>query len=652
MSRWTRVASTAVIALLAACTDTPQTAPDLRPSETGPASIISDAAHGNGKSHFYFLPPMVPKLRLSSGSFHGYPAASAPFDADLSPKVEICELTAGECSRILATYTTTEGHWAQKVRIIGADWPASLDLFKHYSVLWFTRGHRLNPRTMYRIRVLVDDIQLGYADVDVVRSFHEFRKVNRNEYVALLDDWILPITFRVEQGFLARMQVEPAEATVGVGEAQQFTANVTDLHGATLPNVPISWSNGNSAVATLSENGLATAIGAGQTTITARAEWLQATATLNVDAPDAPGNNATLATGTFHSCAIATSGATHCWGFNNNGQLGNGVTGNSSVPVLVTGGHEFLSVVAGSMHTCGLKEDGSAWCWGQGQFGALGDDLGENTWEPVPVFGGLTFSALTAGGNHTCGITLEGAAYCWGRNNQGQLGAGTISSTEPAWSPVAVVGGNTFQKLDAGSTHTCGLTTAGAALCWGSNFNGELGTGVAGTAIASPQTVTGAFVFKAIIASQTFSCAVDLAGAAHCWGSNSLGALGINQPNGTHPSPQLVAGGLTFADLSTALTFHTCGRTTTGAAYCWGNNASIQLGTGAGSSTAPSLVPVAVVGGDSWAILAGGQDHSCGITNIGTAKCWGSGTLGQLGHGEFTSKPEPTAVPGIVFERP
>jgi len=129
---------------------------------------------------------------------------------------------------------------------------------------------------------------------------------------------------------------------------------------------------------------------------------------------------------------------------------------------------------------------------------------------------------LTAGESHTCGLTTSGAAYCWGGNFVGQLGNGdTISRLEPE----VVLGGRVFTALTAGNGHTCGLTDDGAAYCWGLNSAGQLGTGET-TNQPGPVEVSGGRTFSSISAGGVHTCAVGTAGAAYCWGSNSSGALG------------------------------------------------------------------------------------------------------------------------------
>ncbi len=106
----------------------------------------------------------------------------------------------------------------------------------------------------------------------------------------------------------------------------------------------------------------------------------------------------------------------------------------------------------------------------------------------------LVFARVSAGLQHTCGVTTAGAAYCWGGDSTGQLGDGTRLSR---FSPVLVLGGLSFAVVSAGSAHTCGVTTAGAAYCWGYNPSGELGDGTT-TQRTSPVAVRGGLSFAGL----------------------------------------------------------------------------------------------------------------------------------------------------------
>jgi alpha-tubulin suppressor-like RCC1 family protein len=188
-----------------------------------------------------------------------------------------------------------------------------------------------------------------------------------------------------------------------------------------------------------------------------------------------------VSAGLLHTCGLTTGAAVYCWGYGQDGELGDGTTGSASFPVAVAGGLTFSALSISGDHTCGIATNGAAYCWGANAFGQLGDGSTNSSSVPVAVAGGLTFSALAPGAKgplggdeYTCGVTTALDAYCWGRNRFGELGNGsTVSSAVP----VAVTGGLTFTALSASGAHTCGLAMDGAAYCWGSNSDGQLGTG-------------------------------------------------------------------------------------------------------------------------------------------------------------------------------
>jgi len=263
---------------------------------------------------------------------------------------------------------------------------------------------------------------------------------------------------------------------------------------------------------------------------------------------------------------------------------------------------------------------------------------------------GVTFTSVTAGSFHTCGLTPAGAAYCWGENGNGQLGDGTLA---PRLAPVMVAqpGGLTFTNVTAGSFHTCGLTPARAAYCWGLNVDGRLGDGtttdrVTPVPVAQPAGVT----FTSVTAGSFHTCGRTPAGAATCWGDNSRGQLGDGtRTNRVTPVAVAQPAGVTFTSV-TAGSFHTCGLTPMGAATCWGDNSLGQLGDG---TTTNPVTPVAVAqpAGVTFTSVTAGELHTCGLTPAGAAYCWG-GNGGQLGDGTTTDRLTPVAVAqpaGVTF---
>jgi alpha-tubulin suppressor-like RCC1 family protein len=347
---------------------------------------------------------------------------------------------------------------------------------------------------------------------------------------------------------------------------------------------------------------------------------------------------ASVSTGDEHTCARTAAGTATCWGRNTSGQLGDGTTTDRRNPVLVGGMHAFSFVSAvGYAQSCGVATGGAAYCWGMNLNGKLGDGTIEDRSSPAAVQGGLSFASINSGFFHACGLTSSAAAYCWGYNNTGQLGNG--GPLEGSATPVPVAGGHTFTSVSTMNFHTCATTTDNALYCWGSNNSGALGGGMIGQPETTPLRVAPGLSFASVSAGFSHTCALTTAGVAHCWGSNAGGKLG----DGTTTSritPAPVNGGLTFAAV-TAGGDHTCGLTIAGTAHCWGSNAHGQLGDG---TTTTRTIPTAVAGGLTFTMISAGFAHTCGRTTAGTIHCWGWNERGQIGDGTLVNKNRPELV--------
>ena len=177
----------------------------------------------------------------------------------------------------------------------------------------------------------------------------------------------------------------------------------------------------------------------------------------------------------LHTCAVTSTGGLKCWGLNDDGQLGDGTTNQSSTPVDVTGLTSGVAAVTlGETHACALTAAGGVKCWGAGNL--LGDGTSNSSSTPVDVTD-LTsgVAAVAAGSQHTCAVTTSGGLKCWGGNSKGQLGDGT---TTLRLAPVNVTGLTSgVAAVAAFGDHTCALTTSGGLKCWGQNNSGQLGDG-------------------------------------------------------------------------------------------------------------------------------------------------------------------------------
>jgi alpha-tubulin suppressor-like RCC1 family protein len=462
-------------------------------------------------------------------------------------------------------------------------------------------------------------------------------------------------------GVRIKFSIQPSASTVDSSIAPPITVSVLDGSG----NV-VTGSNAVITLALVSNPGAAALHGSGQAVAIAGVAsfsflsvsrpgtgyTLSATATSLLGDTSTAFNVTSLTVGQFAqvstggnaTCGVTTAGVAYCWGNNQYGQLGNGTTTNFPSPTKVVGGLALTAVSTGGLFefSCGLSAAGAAYCWGYNDYGQLGNGSFTNSLTPVAVTGGLIFKSLSAGeGGHACGIANSGAAYCWGYNSNGQLGLPAVAYTA---TPVPVSGGLTFTAISAGANgQTCGIVTSGAAYCWGSNANGELGNGTTASSSA-PVPVSGGLIFKSINVGFASTCGVVASGAAYCWGDNTYGELG-NGSSSNSSTPVAVAGGLSFSAIAVGDAF-ACGLTTTGAAYCWGYAAQGQLGNG---SVFKSVSPTAVLGGITYATISAGYGNACAVTSGGAAYCWGDNAFGQIGD---TSIGGATLYPVLVATPP
>lgn len=323
-----------------------------------------------------------------------------------------------------------------------------------------------------------------------------------------------------------------------------------------------------------------------------------------------------------------------------------------------------LAISSGTNHACAIASDNNAYCWGAGASGQLGNGLSADSSVPVAVsttgvLSGKTILAIAAGDNYTCAIASDNQAYCWGGNGAGQLGN---NSTTPSNTPVVVntsgvLSGKTVLSLSASvfGSHVCALASDNKTYCWGANSSGQLGNNsTTQSAVPVAVDMTGVLAGKTITLVTTgtgHSCAIASDGLAYCWGSNWGGQLGIGTSGGNSPIPVVVSSsgilsGKTITQIAGGKN-NTCAIASDNQAYCWGYGGTGGNGNNGGSSNVPVAVYTAgyFAGKTVLSISRGGFDNACAIASDYKAYCWGNnGTYGMLGDNTTTDRNVPTPV--------
>lgn len=361
-----------------------------------------------------------------------------------------------------------------------------------------------------------------------------------------------------------------------------------------------------------------------------------------------PENLLEVALGEAHACARKPAGTVRCWGDDKNGQTGSGGVSDAGLhdePVDVAGIDDAVDIASGRAHTCVVHATGKASCWGFNLDGQLGDgNTGTTSTTPVDVKSLTDAVAIAAGATFTCAARRAGGVACWGANGSGQLGTG---STTPSPTPISVPDLKDAIGVAAGQVHACAVKRDGAVACWGEGANGQLGSGQVGGS-PSPVAVSALPESVAVAATERSTCALARSGTVYCWGANEVGQLGNGAPNSSpNPSPIVVAN-LNDAIAIAAGRNHVCAARKGGTIACWGAGASGQLGDGQSrpdASTAQATFVTVSSITNAIGVGAGG-DTSCAPTKTGGIQCWGRNDRGQLGNRATIGELSPVSVVG------
>lgn len=359
-----------------------------------------------------------------------------------------------------------------------------------------------------------------------------------------------------------------------------------------------------------------------------------------------------LVPGWQHHCLQKANNALFCWGTNTSGEFGNGTIASSTTAVAGLAGRTDLSGAVGSFqHSCARDGDGALLCWGRSDNGQLGTSATTDVLFPTRI-SLANAQTLGFGLNHSCATDSGGVARCWGQNLGGEIGNGTMVR-QPLPQPVSGLEAGQVE-FSGGFQFTCARSGSGVVRCWGGNDSGQLGLGTidAGANAAQAPVTLGAAAIS-LAAGASHACAVLQGGAVKCWGDNGGGQLGPAGTLGTSAGTPIEVTGLPVAASKVAAgQAHSCALLVDGRVACWGDNGGEQLGVDFNTvnSPTPLLIPTISTATD----LSSGPFHGCALLQDGGVRCWGDNFYGTLGSGlsnttdpGYFSSPTPVSVVGL-----
>jgi alpha-tubulin suppressor-like RCC1 family protein len=311
----------------------------------------------------------------------------------------------------------------------------------------------------------------------------------------------------------------------------------------------------------------------------------------------------------------------------------------------------WLMVAAGAWHTIALKTAGTLWSWGYNGEGELGLGVSGDINTPSQVGTQSDWSSFSAGSWHTLVLKTDRTIWSWGRNNYGQLGLGfttdgatgiftpTQIGTDSDWSVVAA-GSDDGSSWYFGSGHSLAIRTNGTLWSWGLNDNGQLGLGDY-TKRTTPSRIGTQSDWSAVAAGAYYTIALKTTGTLWSWGYNDYGQLGLNDTGINRNTPTQIGTQSDWFNISAGC-WHTIGVKTNKTLWAWGMNYGLL---GLGNSDYDDRVTPTLVGTESdWAVAMAGQIHTVGLKTNGTIWSWGDSSYGQLGLGDIVWTTTPTQI--------
>jgi alpha-tubulin suppressor-like RCC1 family protein len=369
-------------------------------------------------------------------------------------------------------------------------------------------------------------------------------------------------------------------------------------------------------------------------------------ALLSVNAFSAPLGRR-ISGGNGHVLARMADGTVRAWGWNNNGQLGDGTITQRLSPVQVAGLINIVAVDAGANYSLALRSDGTVWAWGLNGAGQLGDGTLVNKPAPVQVLGLTRVIAIAAGGHAAYALRDDGTVMSWGDNGFGQLGSGVVGGSARTV-PAPVMNLTSVVRIAAGWATPYAVRSDGTLWGWGENNQFKLLDG-SNLPRSLPQQIPlpGNEPVTAVEPGLTHVLARRTDGSLFGWGLNTSGQIGDGTTllRSTPVNVLAITGSRTFA----ACRIHSLAALDpNGNAFAWGSRSFGILGDGqtSGLVSTPQAVP-GLTGVTEVGCFANSPEFSLALTTDGQVWTWGQNNLGQLGDGTTTNRATPGVVPGL-----
>jgi alpha-tubulin suppressor-like RCC1 family protein len=345
----------------------------------------------------------------------------------------------------------------------------------------------------------------------------------------------------------------------------------------------------------------------------------------------AGGTNWKTIWGVGNSVAVTkTDGTLWTWGYNGNGELGDGTIVWKSSPVqTIAGGTNWNQVSCGLSQMAAIKTDGSLWTWGDNYQGSLGDGTTIDKYSPIQtIAGGTNWLQVSSGEFGVMAVKTDNTLWSWGGNTYGKLLLPPPFDTTILNEPTGQ--GTTWEQISCGYKYTGAIKTDGTLWMWGSDSAGQTATGGEFSShldVCSPlPTTLGGTNWKQLSCGHDHTGAIKTDGTLWMWGNNTSGQLGDEQLTATYNGKQVqtVSGGTDWSRVSCGFN-HTGAIKTDGTLWLWGNNDGGQLGTGAAWAMVSSPVQT-IVGGTNWKSIQCGDRNTTAIKADGTVWVWGNNT--------------------------